>query len=255
MAKRLTATEKWDKAWYRKLSPKHKALWQYLCDKCDQAGMWEIDLESASHFVNDEITTSDLKVFGPRLEKYNSDKLWIVDFVDFQCGELSPKCPAHKPVFKLLTKYKLLNRVLHRVSNREQEIEKEIEKEKEIEIEKEEEIETPENFDLVPRETPKTLADDMFEPLTDEWFAYIFDEMEVERKKMAYRDHDIEDQLIKFKSKVRGSPADYIYRDTAGVRSAFDYHLRNSKPQKAKEINGKPKASLEEIRRFSKGNV
>jgi hypothetical protein len=102
---------------------------------------------------------------------------------------------------------------------------------------------------------PKPLSDDMFEPLTDEWFAYIFDEMEVERKKMAYRDHDIDDQLIKFKSKVRGSPADYIYRDTAGVRSAFDYHLRNSKPQKAKEINGKPKASLDEIRKFSKGNV
>jgi hypothetical protein len=230
MAKRLTATEKWDKAWYRKLSPKHKTLWQYLCDKCDQAGMWEIDLESASHFVNDEITMSDLKVFGPRLEKYGSDKLWIVDFVEFQCGELSPKCPAHKPVFKLLTKYKLLNRVLHRVSNREQEIE--IEKEKEIEEEREKD--TPENSGLVPRETqgPKPLADDMFEPLTDEWFAYIFDEMEVERKKMAYRDHNIDDMLIKFKSKVRGSPDEYIYRDTAGVRSAFDYHLRHTKPQK-----------------------
>jgi hypothetical protein len=87
--------------------------------------------------------------------------------------------------------------------------------------------------ETVPEQTgPKPLADDMFEPLTDEWFAYIFDEMEVERKKMAYRDHDIDDQLIKFKSKVRGSPADYIYRDTAGVRSAFDYHLRNTKPQK-----------------------
>lgn len=137
MAKRLTATNKWDKAWFRRLPPRHKALWQFLVDKCDQAGMWEIDFDSASHFINDStpITENDLKVFGDRVERFSNDKLWIVGFVDFQCGELSHKSPAHKPVFKLLTKYKLLDRVLHRLSNRVQEIEKEIEKEEEGEKE------------------------------------------------------------------------------------------------------------------------
>jgi hypothetical protein len=137
MAKRLTGTNKWDKAWFRKLSPRHKILWQFLCDKCDQAGMWEIDLDSATHFINDEepITETDLSVFGDRVERYSNEKLWIVDFVEFQCGELSEKSPAHKPIFKLLKKYSLLDRVLNRVSNTLQEIE--IEKEEEKEKEKE----------------------------------------------------------------------------------------------------------------------
>lgn len=135
MGKRLTSTNKWDKAWFRKLSPRHKSLWQFLTDRCDQAGIWEIDFESASHFINDTtpITEEDLKAFGNRVEKYDSEKLWIVDFVSFQCGELSQKCPAHKPVFKLLRKYNLLDRVLNRLSNSLQEIEKEIEREEEKE--------------------------------------------------------------------------------------------------------------------------
>lgn len=145
MAKRFTATEKWDKAWYRKLSPRHKALWQFLVDRCDQVGMWEVDVDSASHFINDvtPITEEDFKIFGPRLEKFGNDKLWIVDFVSFQCGDLSEKSPAHKPIFKLLKKYNLLNRVLVTLSNRVLEIEKEIEKEEEGEKEVEKEKERP----------------------------------------------------------------------------------------------------------------
>jgi hypothetical protein len=153
MGKRLTATEKWDKAWFRKLSPRHKALWQFLTDRCDQAGMWEVDFESASHFINDvtPITEEDLKVFGNRLEKFSNDKIWIVDFISFQCGDLSEKSPAHRPVFKLLKKYNLLDRVLRSLQCRVQEIEIEIEKE--LEPEKEEEKETygqkTENFVFV----------------------------------------------------------------------------------------------------------
>lgn len=144
MGKRLTATEKWDKAWFRKLTPRHKALWQFLIDRCDQAGMWEIDFDSASHFINDvtPITEADIKIFGTRVERYSTEKLWIVDFVSFQCGELSEKSPAHKPIFKLLKKYNLLNRVLATLSHRVQEIEIKIEKDKEVELEKEEEKET-----------------------------------------------------------------------------------------------------------------
>lgn len=72
-------------------------------------------------------------------------------------------------------------------------------------------------------------------PLTDEWFSSALDELHLEQKALTYRDHDIKDQFEKFKSKVRGSPNDYIHRDTDGLRKAFDYQLRTTKPQKKYE--------------------
>ena len=48
MAKRFTSTEKWSDPWYRKLSAKHKCLWDWLFTQCDIAGSIEPDLELAS---------------------------------------------------------------------------------------------------------------------------------------------------------------------------------------------------------------
>lgn len=79
---------------------------------------------------------------------------------------------------------------------------------------------------------PKPLDQDEYKPLSDEWFDYIFDEVYLEQKAMTFKEHDIGHQLKMFKSKVIGAPADYIYRETDGIRKAFDYQLRNSKPDK-----------------------
>jgi hypothetical protein len=124
----MTATEKWDKEWFMNLPPKLKCLWVYLNDKCDQAGMWEINYRLASMHIGEQITEDDISVFGKRVEKFGHGKIWIVDHVSFQCGTLSDKSPAHKPIFNLLKKYSLLDRVLSRVSNTLQEIEPEIRK-------------------------------------------------------------------------------------------------------------------------------
>jgi hypothetical protein len=134
MAKRFTSTNKWDKEWFMHLPCKLKCLWQYINDKCDQAGMWEANYTLASLHIGETITESDLAAFGARVEKFAPGKIWVVDHVDFQSGSLSEKSPAHKPIFKLLKKYNLLDRVLNRVSDTLQE--KEIEKEKELEEER-----------------------------------------------------------------------------------------------------------------------
>lgn len=134
MGKRFTASEKWDKEWFMNLSCKHKCLWVYINDKCDQAGMWEANYAIASLHIGEKVSADDLKAFGERVEKYSEGKVWIVDHVEFQSGTLSEKSPAHKPIYKLLTKYRLLDRVLGRVSNTLQE--KEREKEKDMEKEK-----------------------------------------------------------------------------------------------------------------------
>jgi len=51
MAKRFTASEKWEDLWFSELSNKYKLFWIYLLDKCDNAGVWENILKSNSiHF-------------------------------------------------------------------------------------------------------------------------------------------------------------------------------------------------------------
>ena len=118
MAKRLTGTDKWDKAWFRKLEPKYKCFWEYIRDKCDLVGLWEIDFESASFHIGDKINEVDvLKIFDTKLKKIE-DKILIMDFCHFQYGEvLNLKSPIHKKIKDILDKHTLYDTLYNRVVN------------------------------------------------------------------------------------------------------------------------------------------
>jgi len=109
MGKRFTATEKWDDPWFRKLPCKYKALWQFVCDKCDNAGVWKKDFESAIHYIGelvDEKTGLELFNSGKeRIRLINGDSWFITEFVVFQFGELSVDCRPHKSVMDLIAKH------------------------------------------------------------------------------------------------------------------------------------------------------
>lgn len=120
--KRFRDTKLSREAWYRKLKPVFKCTWDFLCDECDEAGMWSIDLDALAFFLGEEI---DFNAFletvntdKARLEKYGNDKIWVIGFVEFQYGELSEKCIPHKKIISLLVKYELIDRVPARVSGR-----------------------------------------------------------------------------------------------------------------------------------------
>lgn len=136
--KRFTATEKWDKAWFRALSPRLKCLWNYLCDKADAAGFWEPDLALASFQIGETVTEADLAHFGDRIEHVKGGKIRIASFIEFQYGNLSRDCKAHGPVFRLLEKHTLSNGIPKAIhSLKEEDKDKEEEKDKESETEKE----------------------------------------------------------------------------------------------------------------------
>lgn len=115
MGKRMTGTTKWDKRWFRSLEPRVKLLWVYILDKCDQAGVWDGDFGIATYVIGQEVSEVDLEAFEGRVEHLDSGKYWVIDFVKFQCVTLSATSPAHKPIFKLLAKHGLLDRVLNNV--------------------------------------------------------------------------------------------------------------------------------------------
>lgn len=134
MSKRFTDTNKWDKAWFRKLKPKMKCVWSFLCDKCDHAGIWEIDEESLTYFVGEKISMKEvLTVFGEKIEYRENDKLLIRSFIDFQYGELNPDNRVHKSVLEKISKlapYKPLISPLEGAKDKDKDKDKELDKDK-----------------------------------------------------------------------------------------------------------------------------
>ena len=87
--KRFTETVKWDDPWFRNLKPKQKLLWYYICDKCDNAGVWKVDLQLASMFIGDTVTKEDAMAFNDavkdRVMFFESDTVLLIrQFVSFQ---------------------------------------------------------------------------------------------------------------------------------------------------------------------------
>lgn len=102
MSKRFTSAEKWDKDWFQSLDPRLKCLWIYITDKCDIAGIWEMNFRLASYQIGSEVSAADLEGFGGRVEVIAEDKLWVTRFIPFQQGRLSPHSAPHKSIVKAL---------------------------------------------------------------------------------------------------------------------------------------------------------
>lgn len=98
MAKRFTDTNIWDKAWFRKLEPRLKEAWRYLCEKCDNAGIWEIDIEAMAFNIGEPVSLKEITE-NFDVENYG-EKLFIKGFIEFQynCSpdKLNPENNAHK---------------------------------------------------------------------------------------------------------------------------------------------------------------
>lgn len=139
MAKRFTATEKWEDVWFSSLENEQKLFWMYLLDKCDSAGIWEKNFKAASFFLGYEITEQDCSFLEDKVVPVNGSKWFVPKFIEFQYGELSPDCKPHVPIIKQLSKYNLKGYgkgmdTLNTRQEKEQEEEKVKEKNKKEEI-------------------------------------------------------------------------------------------------------------------------
>lgn len=107
--KRFTATEKWNKPWFRKLPPKLKCFVQYFFDNCDCAGVWNTDFDLASYIIGEQITESEaIATLGDRIHVLPDGKWWMKGFVTFQAGELNPRCRPHQAILATLKRHGLL---------------------------------------------------------------------------------------------------------------------------------------------------
>lgn len=104
MAKRFTDTAKWDKGSFMELSPKMKLAWDYLCDKCDHAGVWDINVKLMSVQIGWEYSLEEiLEGLGDKVELRGS-KLFLPSFIEFQYGNLNPENRVHKSILDRVEK-------------------------------------------------------------------------------------------------------------------------------------------------------
>lgn len=106
MAKRFTDTGKWDKFWFRKLGSKLRDVRSYILDRCDHAGLIELDFETFEHYIGERVTMDELtKAFRGRIEVVD-DKIFVPDFIEFQykckIEDLNPANKAHLSVIERL---------------------------------------------------------------------------------------------------------------------------------------------------------
>lgn len=105
--KRFTDTEKWNNPSFRRLSGPYKLLYLFVLDACDNAGVVHIDLDRFSFVLGHSFTLEEIKGnLGDKLHFFK-DKMAVIGFVRFQCGELSPSSHPHKRVLELLRKHGL----------------------------------------------------------------------------------------------------------------------------------------------------
>lgn len=101
--KRFTDTEKWNDPWFRRLAPPHKLFWQFICDKCDNAGVWKVDLELASFVIGGELESVEiLQSFDGRIEEIAPRKWLVINFVKFQYDKLSLQSRPHGQVLRTI---------------------------------------------------------------------------------------------------------------------------------------------------------
>ena len=110
MAKRFTDTEKWKKPFIRGLQGAYKLLWLYICDDCDHAGIWQVDMEVAAIRIGEKIDLKEaIKSFDEKIIIIDKGNKWFIpSFLEFQYPSgLNPDNRAHNSVIILLEKYNL----------------------------------------------------------------------------------------------------------------------------------------------------
>ena len=111
MAKRMTATEKWNDAWFSELKSKYKLFWLYILDTCDYAGIWEVNYKLAEFQIGEKLNKNEIdKIFKGHFILLNSEKKWFIPkFISFQYGDdfQQSKSAVHKKVVGILKKHDL----------------------------------------------------------------------------------------------------------------------------------------------------
>jgi len=139
MAKRFIDCDMWTgNKWFRKLPSAYKIFWFYILAACDSVGVWEEDIELVEILTGEKFDSNEvLKAFKNQIKVINDGKKWwIIDFCDFQYGELREENINNRPhqsYIHLLKKHRLwidYTKTIYRLKEKDKEKDKDKAKEK-----------------------------------------------------------------------------------------------------------------------------
>lgn len=174
MAKRFTDTGKWDKAWFRKLGSKLRDLRAYILDRCDHAGIIELDLETFEHYIGEPVSIDEISSALRGNLTLLDDKIFVPDFIEFQYKvPIEGLNPENKVHFSILQRLKNLGLSSPLQGAKDKEKEKDTDKDQEKEEDRVPQdfsldAKTKEIFDRIPVITRDTLSLKYPSPLLSE---------------------------------------------------------------------------------------
>ena len=102
--RRFTETQKWDDPWFRGLAGAHKLVFLYIIDRCDNAGFWEIDMDSVQFHT--KLDSRHIEGALKGLERGIVERggwCWVKNFLKHQKNDrLNPANPAHRQIIGFL---------------------------------------------------------------------------------------------------------------------------------------------------------
>lgn len=108
MSKRFVDTDIWKREWFCALSPTMKTIWKYLCDNCDNAGIWQINIGLLCYQVGTKTTVQDIMdIFKDHLKMISNTKILVCDFIEFQYGTIKEGTSIFKHIMNLVKKHGL----------------------------------------------------------------------------------------------------------------------------------------------------
>lgn len=137
MSKRFIDTDIWDRESFNNASQMIKLLTLFIFSKCNSIGIFKMAPSLITAYIGERVTEKDILSIPCKIEKLKNGSFWLIDFCDFQYGELTEKCRPHKKYIQMLQNAQLFERVSKGYQKgiytlQEKEEEKEKDKEEEI---------------------------------------------------------------------------------------------------------------------------
>ena len=117
MSNRLTDSDKWKDIWFSNLSPHSKLLFIFLCENCNNAGIYEVNKKFMLFYlgINDEeLKNSITEITKTYIKSNDGKRIWIKNYLKYQSKlPLNENNNNHKQILIILkenlldeTKYK-----------------------------------------------------------------------------------------------------------------------------------------------------